>query len=77
MGAAINHFGKEALIIDGNISTPNVGIHFGSPEVPVSLNHVLSKKAEAFEAVYEHDSGLKIIPASLSMEESTKTKPEN
>jgi septum site-determining protein MinD len=76
LGAAINNFGKDALIIDGNISTPNVGIHFGSPEVPVSLNHVLSKKAEAFEAVYEHDSGLKIIPASLSMQESTKTKPE-
>ena len=76
LGAAINNFGKDALIIDGNISTPNVGVHFGSPEVPVSLNHVLSKKADAFEAVYEHDSGLKIIPSSLSMSESTKTRPE-
>ena len=76
LGAAINHFGKNVLIIDGNISTPNVGIHFGSPEVPVSLNHILSKKAEAFEAVYEHESGLKLIPSSLSMEESTKTKPD-
>jgi septum site-determining protein MinD len=76
LGAAINHFGEEALIIDGNISTPNVGIHFGSPEVPVNLNHILSKKVDAFEAVYEHDSGVKIIPSSLSMEESTNTKPE-
>ncbi len=76
LGAAINHFGEEVLIIDGNISTPNVGIHFGSPEVPVNLNQVLAKKVDAFEAVYEHDSGVKIIPSSLSTKESTKTKVE-
>jgi len=74
LGAAINHFGEDVLIIDGNISTPNVGIHFGSPEVPVNLNQVLDKKVDAFEAVYEHDSGLKIIPSSLSMQEYNKNK---
>ncbi|MFH1325828.1 MAG: cell division ATPase MinD [archaeon] len=76
LGAALNHFGENVLIVDGNLSTPNIGVHFGSPEVPVNLNHVLSNKAEASEAVYEHDSGLKIIPSSLSMKELKKTKPE-
>jgi len=76
LGAAINHFGKEALVIDANLSTPNIGIHLNSPEVPVNLNHVLSKKAEAFEAVYEHESGLKIIPSSLSVKELKKLQPE-
>lgn len=76
LGAAMNYFGKDVLIIDGNLFTPNVGIHLGSPEVPVNLNHVLSNKAEVFEAIYEHDSGLKIIPSSLSIKELKKTKPE-
>jgi len=76
LGAAINYFGREVLIVDGNLTTPNVGIHFGSPEVPVNLNHVLSNKAEVFEAVYEHKSGLKIIPSSLSIKELKKIKPE-
>lgn len=76
LGAAMNSFGKDVLIIDGNLSTPNVGLHLGSPEVPVSLNHVLSGKAEPFEAVYEHESGMKIIPASLSVKELDKNKPE-
>jgi septum site-determining protein MinD len=76
LGAAMNYFGKDALIIDTNISTPNVGIHLGSPEVPICLNHVLCKKAQAFEAVYEHESGLKIMPASLSISESAKTDPK-
>ena len=76
LGAAINYFGEDVLIIDGNLSTPNVGIHLNSPEVPVNLNHVLLKKSSIFEAVYEHDSGIKIIPASLSIKELKKIKPE-
>ena len=76
LGAAINYFGKDVLIIDGNLSTPNVGIHLNSPEVPICLNHVLLEKADPYEAVYEHDSGLKIMPSSLSIKELKKIKPE-
>lgn len=76
LGAAMNHLGEDVLIVDGNLSTPNIGIHLNSPEVPVNLNHVLSKKSEVFEAVYEHESGVKIIPASLSLTELKKLKPE-
>ena len=76
LGAAINYFGKDVLIVDGNLSTPNVGIHLNSPEVPICLNHVLLGKADPYEAVYEHDSGLKIMPSSLSIKELKKIKPE-
>ena len=76
LGAAINYFGKDVLVIDGNLSTPNIGIHLNSPEVPINLNHVLLNKAEPAEAIYEHESGLKILPSSLSIKELKKIKPE-
>src|SRR3990172_12429790 len=76
LGAAINYFGGDVVVIDANLSTPNVGIYLNSPEVPINLNHVLLKKAEAYEAVYEHDSGMKIMPSSLSIRELKKIKPE-
>mgnify|MGYP001567052294 CR=1 FL=1 len=76
LAAAMNYFGKDVLVIDGNLSTPNVGIHLNAPEVPVNLNHVLRGEAEPFEAVYEHESGVKILPSSLSIKELKKTKPE-
>lgn len=76
LGAAINGFGHDVLIIDANMSTPNIGIHLNSPEVPINLNHVLQKKAYPFEAVYEHDSGMKIMPSSLSVKELKKIKME-
>jgi septum site-determining protein MinD len=76
LAAAMNYFGRDVLVIDGNLSTPNIGLHLNSPEVPINLNHVLNGKVEAFEAVYEHESGIKILPASLSIKELKKTKPE-
>lgn len=76
LGAAMNYFGEDVLIIDANLSTPNVGIHLNSPEVPVDLNQILKGKADPFEAVYEHESGLKVMPSSLSIKELRKIKPE-
>lgn len=76
LAAAMKHFGEDVLVIDGNLSTPNVGLHLNSPEVPISLNHVLRGKAEPFEAVYEHESGIKIMPSSLSIKELKRTNPE-
>ena len=76
LGAAMNYFGKNVLIVDANLSTPNIGVHLGSPEVPINLNHILQDKADVFEAVYEHESGIKIIPSSLSIKELSKIKPE-
>jgi len=76
LGAAMNYFDKDVLIIDGNLTTPNIGLHLGSPEAPVNLNHVLRGDAEPFEAVYEHESGMKIMPSSLSIKELRKIKPD-
>jgi septum site-determining protein MinD len=76
LAAAMKYFGEDVLLIDGNLSTPNVGLHLNSPEVPINLNHVLTGRAEPFEAVYEHESGVKIMPSSLSVKELKRTRPE-
>ena len=54
LGAALNKFEEDVIIIDTNISTPNLGLSFGAPIVPVSLTHVLQGKADVEESVYEH-----------------------
>lgn len=69
LGAALNKFKEDVVIVDTNLTTPNIGLHFGTPIVPVSLNHVLQGKADIEEAIYEHESGTKIIPSSLSLKD--------
>ena len=72
LGASLNKLSKEVIIVDANLNTPNIGLQLGAPIVPVTLNHVLKGKADIEDAVYEHSSGTKIVPSSLSVKELTK-----
>jgi len=72
LGTSLNKLGHDVIIVDGNLTTPNIGIHLGAPIVPTTLNHVLNGQAKVEDAIYEHESGTKIIPASLSLKESEK-----
>ena len=76
LGAAFNYFGKDVIVVDANLTTPNIGLHLGAPIVPISLNHVLLGKANIGDAIYEHESGTKIIPSSLSVKELRRLQPE-
>lgn len=67
IGAALNKFGKDVIVVDANLTTPNIGLHLGAPTVPVSLTHVLMGRAKPHEAIYEHRSGMKVMPSSISI----------
>jgi septum site-determining protein MinD len=69
LATAMSSFDEDVTLVDINLSTPNVGLHLGAPVVPITLNHVLSGKAELVDAIYEHTSGAKVIPSSLSIKE--------
>lgn len=70
--AALHHFGKRATVVDANLTTPNIGIYLGKPIVPVSLHDVLKGKKDAKDALIEHDSGFKILPASIAIKDAKK-----
>jgi len=76
LGFALNQLGEDVLVVDANLSTPNIGLHLGSPIVPVTLNHVLNGRASVIDAIYEHISGLRILPSSLSTKELKDIKHE-
>ena len=74
LGTSLNKLGEDVIIVDANLTTPNVGIHLGAPIVPTTLNQVLNNKAKIEDAIYEHESGTKIMPASLSLKEASRIK---
>ena len=76
LSAAMNFFGRDVILMDGNLSTPNVGLHLGAPVVPINLHHVLKGKNHITEAIYMHPSGIKIIPAGLSISDLKDVQPE-
>jgi len=67
LGVALASLGKDVTVVDANLHNPNIGLHLGAPQVRINLNHVLNNKNHISEAVYRHKSGMKVIPASLSL----------
>jgi septum site-determining protein MinD len=67
LSAYLNDFGQNVLVIDANINTPDIGLSLGAPIVPIALQHVLSGKNKAEEAIYVHHTGTKIMPSSLAV----------
>lgn len=77
LGTAMAEMGADVLVVDSNLTTPNLGLHLGIPLYPKTLHDVLKGKASIKEAVYKHPSGLKVIPAGLSLSDLRGADPKD
>ncbi|MCK4429150.1 MAG: cell division ATPase MinD [Candidatus Aenigmarchaeota archaeon] len=77
LGTALTDFGKSVAIIDGNLTTPNLGIHTGIPLYPSSLHDVLRGNVDIYEVLHVLPSGLKIIPASINLNDLKGVNPDS
>jgi cell division ATPase MinD len=77
LAASLHALGKNVILLDANLTTPNVGLHLGAPVAPITLNHVLRGQKKINQAIYEHHSGLKVVPASIALDALQKVRPEN
>lgn len=66
LGAALAEFGKKVLLIDGNFSSPTLGLHVNIIEPETTLHHVLNSSAHAKDAIYRPEKAdFDIMPASI------------
>ncbi len=67
LGAYLSSIGKDVLIVDGNLSGANLGLHLDLPdEYPFSLNRVIKGEIQPSQAIYKHFLGFDILPASIT-----------
>ena len=64
LGGAIAGFGQKVLLIDGNFSAPNLGLHLNVIDPEITLNHVLNRTANLKDAIYE-SGNLDVMPSSI------------
>ena len=64
LGAALSSLGKKTLLIDGNFSSPNLGIHLNVIDSEKTLHHVLNRKINIKDAVHQTEN-FDLIPASV------------
>lgn len=64
LGAALSEFGKKVLLIDGNLSSPGLGLHLKIIDPEKTLHHVLNRTANTRDAIYEYE-GFDVMPSSI------------
>ena len=63
----VKEHGKSVMIVDCNITTPHVPLHLGMMDLKSTINHVLKGSSQISDAIYNHRSGLKVMPASIAI----------
>ncbi len=53
---------KNTLLVDANLSTPNINVHLGAPILRKTLMQVLKDEVSLKQAIYTHESGLRLVP---------------
>lgn len=67
VGAALaSKFKRKVAVLDGNPTTPDLGLHLGMYNFPNTVEDVLRRKVSINQTLYDHSSGVRLIPSSLS-----------
>ncbi|MCD6483097.1 MAG: cell division ATPase MinD [Candidatus Aenigmarchaeota archaeon] len=76
LATLLSKLGKDVLAIDGNFTTPNLGLQLGMYLPEYTIHDILAGKADVPKSVYYHPLGFKIIPGSLNIEDMRNVDPE-
>ncbi|MBW2967617.1 AAA family ATPase [Candidatus Woesearchaeota archaeon] len=75
LGAALaNSTGKKVLLVDGNITAPNLGLHLGIVQSQHTLHDVLYNNVPAYDAIRKTEFGFDVLPGALVPDKSQRKK---
>jgi len=66
LGLALHNMGEEAVVVDGDVKNPNLGLQLGMYEYHTTLQDITGDSKNALDALHIHSTGLRVIPSSLS-----------
>ncbi len=67
LAMSLTRLKKRVVILDFNFTTPHLSLYFGLFSYPLTLNSFLRNEVNLEETVYNHPSGLDIVPSSLDL----------
>lgn len=60
---------KNVVMVDANLSAPNLGLHLGVTNPPITMHDVLKGGVPIEKAITVHESGLNYIPGTIAINE--------
>ena len=69
LASSLQKLGSDSLLVDANISTPNVHHHLGAMGINRNLHHAIDGHTHISQVVYKHHSGLRLVPTVTELEQ--------
>lgn len=69
LAKAIADFGRDVVVVDANISKPNLAVHLGEHKLKKTIHSALKGEHHITECAYIHPSGFKVIPGGMSIDD--------
>ncbi len=63
----LHSLGKDVTVVDADLEDPNIGINLGLYSPKSTINKSLENDESLIEAMHIHETGIKLVPASLSI----------
>lgn len=67
LSMALHDLDENCIVVDADLNNPNIGLHLGIYGTPSSINDVLERDISVFDSLHVHKTGLRVIPASISL----------
>ena len=64
LGGALSMLGQKVLLVDGNLSSPSLGLHLNIINPDKTIHDILNRTARIKDAIYQHNK-IDVIPASI------------
>lgn len=74
LGVSLSTYGERTVVLDADIAMANLELILGMEGKSVTLHEVLSGEASIEDAIYEGPSGVRVVPAGISLEGLRKVK---
>jgi len=76
LATALLELGKRVVIVDGNLTASNLGLHLGLIDYPATIHDVLKGDMKMIDAVFIHPTKLHVISGSLALADARKVSPK-
>jgi len=71
LASALNKKGYNALVVEGNVTSPTAALYLGYLPAEKTINNVLKGEIALDGAILTHESGVKLITCSLGLSDLT------
>ena len=68
LGYALHKLGVDTVVLEGNLSSPNLSSFLSNSHFPISLHTVMTGFHPIDSAVHTHESGLRFVPADTAVD---------